>query len=198
MSLPPQLRASLTPVELEFIACSHETIEIVPLFSMDRVRLISGVYGPFVPPTKTRVPLWLAVNLKQKMKCRIIPPNWLSVDYLKEKVDSEVLNPDQFTDVPFRYTEVAKVLLDIASDSVQHPGRVRSLLKDLREVRQAKLRNNLGSIDFTVIVDLPNLSSMEINEIRPHFMKTMSITNALTPPRLSKPQADMDIDDPYY
>ena len=41
MSLPPQLRASLTPVELEFIACSHEMIEIVPLFSMDRIRLIS-------------------------------------------------------------------------------------------------------------------------------------------------------------
>ena len=34
-------------------------------------------------------------------------------DYLKEKVDSEVLNPDQFTDLPFRYTEVAKVLLDM-------------------------------------------------------------------------------------
>ncbi|SRR5258708_3980505 len=46
MSLPPQLRASLTPVELEFIACSHETIEIVPLFSMDRVRLISVSTAP--------------------------------------------------------------------------------------------------------------------------------------------------------
>lgn len=169
-------------------------IEIVPLFSMDRIRLISDVYGPFVPPTKTRVPLWLAANLKLKMKCRIIPPNWLSVDYLKAKVDSEILNPDQFTDLPFHYTEVAKVLLDIAPDSIQHPGRVRSLLKDLREARQAKLRNNLGSIDFTVIVDLPNLSSMEINEIRPHFMKTMSVMNALTPPTLSGPQADIDME----
>ncbi len=56
----------------------------------------------------------------------------------------------------------------------------------------------LASPNLFQIPQLPNLSSMEINEIRPHFMKTMSITNALTPPRLSKPQADMDIDDPYY
>ena len=34
-------------------------------------------------------------------------------DYLKAKVDSEILNPDQFTDLPFHYTEVAKVLLDM-------------------------------------------------------------------------------------
>ena len=41
MSLPSQLVPSLTPEELEFIACSHETIEIIPLFNMDRIRLIS-------------------------------------------------------------------------------------------------------------------------------------------------------------
>ncbi|KAF8337619.1 uncharacterized protein EI90DRAFT_3043604 [Cantharellus anzutake] len=175
MSLPPQLRASLSPVELEFIACSHETIEIVPLFSMDRIRLISGIYGPFVPPTKTRVPLWLAAHLKLKMKCRIIPPEWLSVDYLKAKVEEEILNPELFTDIPFHYSEIAKVLLDMcvatpyripqpvqesilslyrASDNIQSPDKIRSSLKDLREARQAKLRNNLGSIDFAIIVDV--------------------------------------------
>ena len=40
MALPPQLRTSTTPHELEFIA-NEELIEIVPLFSMDRIRLLS-------------------------------------------------------------------------------------------------------------------------------------------------------------
>lgn len=43
MSLPPTLQASTTPHELEFIAM-EDTIEIVPLFSMDRIRLLSVSY----------------------------------------------------------------------------------------------------------------------------------------------------------
>lgn len=30
----------------------------------------------------TKVPLWLAINLKQRHKCRIEPPPWLSVGEL--------------------------------------------------------------------------------------------------------------------
>jgi hypothetical protein len=74
----------------------------VPSFSMSPVRLISvsryslsrtsryfgvvltlfclqGVYGPFQPPAKAVVPLWLALSLKRKRKCRIIGPEWLTI-----------------------------------------------------------------------------------------------------------------------
>ncbi|KAF9517244.1 hypothetical protein BS47DRAFT_550742 [Hydnum rufescens UP504] len=178
MSLPPQLRPSLTPQELEFIACNQETIEIIPLFGMDRIRLISGIYGPFVPPAKTRVPLWLATNLKLKMKCRIIPPEWLSVDYLNAKVEEEIA-AEEFSELPFRYAEIAKVLLDTASDNIQQADKVRFLLKELREARQAKARKGLSRIDFS-LVDLPNLCAMEINEIRPYFVKAMGVMGQLT------------------
>lgn len=116
MSLSAQLISSLTPAEVEFIACSHETIEIVPHFNMDRIRLISGVYGPFQPPRKVSVPLWLAINLKVKSKCNITPPEWLSAEYIKQKVDEE-LGQEQFTQLPFRYLEIAKVLLDVYVDA---------------------------------------------------------------------------------
>lgn len=36
-------------------------------------------FGPFVPPQKAKVPLWFALQLKKKRKCRIVVPNWLSV-----------------------------------------------------------------------------------------------------------------------
>jgi len=177
MSLPSQLVPSLTPEELEFIACSHETIEIIPLFNMDRIRLISGVYGPFQPPRKVHVPLWLAINLKIKSKCNIVPPEWLSAEYIKQKVDEE-LAEEQFTALPFRYLEIAKVLLDVASDDLAVPDRIRFHLKNLREARQAKARSGLALID-TSVVDLPNLCEMEINEIRPYFVRTMGVISHL-------------------
>jgi len=80
------------------------SIEIVPLVKLGLIHGLDGVssrftfsrksnakanerewrvqphisYGPFTPPQKTSVPLWLAVHLKKKRKCRIIPPKWLS------------------------------------------------------------------------------------------------------------------------
>lgn len=40
---------------------------------------LQGDFGPFNPSMQTSVPLWLALNLKQRQKCRIEPPSWLSV-----------------------------------------------------------------------------------------------------------------------
>ena len=38
--------------------------------------------GPFRPGIPTNVPLWVAINLKQRQKCRISPPDWLNVGML--------------------------------------------------------------------------------------------------------------------
>jgi hypothetical protein len=40
MSLPPALRASVTPPELELIAC-QQLVEIIPLISMERTAFIA-------------------------------------------------------------------------------------------------------------------------------------------------------------
>lgn len=77
MALPKHLQNGLTPDEHTFLA-EEEVIDIVPLFSMSKVRLISGIYGPFTPPSKATVPLWLALSLKRKRKCRIVAPDWLN------------------------------------------------------------------------------------------------------------------------
>lgn len=41
--------------------------------------LVQGEFGPFNPSMHTQVPLWLALNLRQRHKCRIEPPQWLNV-----------------------------------------------------------------------------------------------------------------------
>ena len=35
--------------------------------------------GPFAPNRNLQVPLWLALVLKKRARCRIHPPEWLNV-----------------------------------------------------------------------------------------------------------------------
>ncbi|KZV69869.1 DNA replication complex GINS protein PSF2 [Peniophora sp. CONT] len=176
MALPPHLRSTFSPAELELIAC-EELIEIQPLIAMERTAFISGAYGPLRPPLKAKIPIWMAVNLKLKKKCNIVPPDWLRPENLREKLQQETNNPG-FSEMPLRFAEIAKVLLDVASDDVQESDKVRSLLKDIREVRQAKSRDGLQNIDRSELA-LANFASMEINEIRPFYTRAMDIFTQL-------------------
>jgi GINS complex subunit 2 len=72
----------------------------------------------------------MAINLKMKKKCHIVPPDWLSVgapgcqsclaaacspartDFLQERLTQETSHPE-FSQFPFRFTEIAKQLLDV-------------------------------------------------------------------------------------
>lgn len=119
----------------------------------------------------------MATNLKLKKKCHIVPPEWLSVDFLLERLTRETSRPE-FSKLPFRFAEIAKVVLDVASDDVQNADKIKSLLKDLREARQAKSRDGLQKLDHSEL-SLPNLCSMEINEIRPFFIQSMGILTQL-------------------
>lgn len=94
--------------EVEFLA-EKELVTIIPNFSLDKIYLIGvrqaggtglrqrghgqvtalfhlesalslqGDLGPFNPGLPVEVPLWLAINLKQRQKCRLLPPEWMDV-----------------------------------------------------------------------------------------------------------------------
>ncbi len=79
----------MEPSEIEFLAedCS---IEMVPNFNLTSViHLISGDVGPFRAGLPVVVPLWLALNLKQQNKCRILTPEWMDVEKLEEIKEEE-------------------------------------------------------------------------------------------------------------
>ncbi|KAJ9105562.1 hypothetical protein QFC19_003544 [Naganishia cerealis] len=137
---PPTM---LTPQELTFIT-EQQQIEIVPSFSMTKIRLVSGVYGPFEPPRRATVPLWLALSLKRKKKCRIIPPDWLSPDILTAMVQEEMNEKNAlWPDIPRHLFETAKVLLDVAPNDLPEPSQIRSILLHLRHLRLSKIRTAL-------------------------------------------------------
>jgi len=87
-------------------------------------------------------------------------------EFLQERLTLETSRPD-FSSLPFRFAEIAKVILDVlvlssgpfflhalthitsASDDLENPEKLRSLLKDLREARQAKSREGLKTLDHS-------------------------------------------------
>lgn len=81
----------MDPSEVEFLG-EKELVTIVPNFSFDMIHLISGSVGPFRAGLPVKVPIWLAVNLKQQQKCRIVNQDWMDVDGLNETKEEEKLS----------------------------------------------------------------------------------------------------------
>ncbi|KAJ1832503.1 DNA replication protein psf2 [Coemansia sp. RSA 2711] len=177
MAVTTRQRAGFTMPELEHLA-QCEDVTIVPLYRMDRLELVRGTVGPFRPPQKTQVPLWLAVMLKQSNRCRIVAPKWLSYTHLRSLCKQEEQPESMFARLPTHYLEVAHILLTAAEDDIVDSQDIRRLLQDLREVRQSKTREGLRMLN-PLQLQMDNLSAAEINEIRPLFAHTFNMLRQL-------------------
>lgn len=177
MALPAAADAGILPTEMELLAGTETSVSILPLVSVDRVRLLTGTYGPFRPPAHAELPLWLAVHLRRRHKCVIIPPDWLSVDMLSALVQQESASP-AFAPVPLHYMAISKMLLEHASDDIPGAQKVRALLKDLREIRQSKILAGLAALNGAHI-EMTNISSLEIAELRPFFTTAVEHLQAI-------------------
>ncbi|EGZ19885.1 hypothetical protein PHYSODRAFT_328060 [Phytophthora sojae] len=176
--------ASLSASETEFLA-EQELIAILPHFHLrdnnGMLNFISGDFGPFQPGITTHVPLWLAIMLKQLNKCRILAPSWLSVDYLMSRLEREKAS-DAFEELPFHYLEVASLLLKNAPEDLDQGEHLRSLLEDLQNVRQDKIRNGLSRIAGDVVqsggsasvIQMNNISALEINSVREFMIGSLN------------------------
>lgn len=84
--------AGMHPAEIEFMA-ENEIVQIVPTFNhTSHIHLICGSYGPFRAGLPLNVPIWVAMNLRQKKTCRILAPDWMAVDKLQERLEEEKAN----------------------------------------------------------------------------------------------------------
>ncbi|XP_027137669.1 DNA replication complex GINS protein PSF2 isoform X2 [Larimichthys crocea] len=137
---------------------------------------VHGDLGPFNPGLPVDVPVWLALNLKQRQKCRIVPPAWMDVDKLEEMRDLE-RKEDAFTPVPSPYyMELTKLLLNYASDNIPKADEIRTLVKDIWDTRVAKLRLSADSFisQMEAHAKLDNLTLMEINTIRSFLLDSLN------------------------
>lgn len=177
--------------EMEFLA-EDEMIEIVPNMRMEELNLISGDYGPFLPRIATEVPLWLAVALKKRGKCSILPPKWLSVERLTQVLEAERDSPKEFQQLHFHYVEISRLLFDHARDDIPDIYMVRSLIEDIRNVRFHKVESGLETISArTHAVKLKNLSAMEVNIVRPFVVRTLQAFYKHDSPEMIQQPAQM-------
>lgn len=156
--------------EIEFL-CENETVEIIPRISMKEIDLISGTIGPLNVNIPCSVPLWFAIRLRKRGECLIKQPQWLTQEYLSEVLKKEK-SGEQFQELPFRYIEMGLLLLHFASKDFQKAREVKTLLEDLMNIREMKVKNSLPK-SITSAMDTTGMSLMELNKNR------LFLTNAL-------------------
>uniref|UniRef100_A0A914BW64 DNA replication complex GINS protein PSF2 n=1 Tax=Acrobeloides nanus TaxID=290746 RepID=A0A914BW64_9BILA len=156
----------MNPEQCEFLA---ENELILPNFNERTLQLICGDVGPFEAGVPIVVPIWLAVYLKKRHKCTIIPPDWLTIDELNRQIANENEH-SAFSNVPKCFLEIAHIVLTHAKEDVEDIDQLKTLIADLWDKRVAKMRNS--EIEFLKqhkfsYAQLDNLTQMEVACARP-------------------------------
>ncbi|KAK2963240.1 putative DNA replication complex GINS protein PSF2 [Blattamonas nauphoetae] len=132
--------------EIEFLA-EEEIVDIIPsIRTEEEVDVVTGRYGPFRPGEQTQVPLWMASLLRKKRQCTLCLPDWMREDSLIQTLNYEQTQ-GQFSTLPFRYSEIAKLLLDTGSEDFQNSQKLRSLIHDIELTRKTKLEASIKQIE---------------------------------------------------
>merc|ERR1719319_2229721 len=143
--------------------------------------LIQGEVGPFRPGLPTSVPLWLAVSLRQRQRCRFLQPEWMNVDRLEEVREQE-RESALFTEMPASHMfVVANLVLDVAIGDITRADEIRTMLKDVWDIRQAKLRKSVDQFiqgGFQQ-AKLNYLQLIELTTVRPILPHTFDQINRL-------------------
>ncbi|KAI9774683.1 MAG: DNA replication protein psf2 [Geoglossum simile] len=193
MALP--LPPGLTPPEIAFL-CEMEMVTVVPRQRLEGLELLGGPTKPLHPPHRASLPLWLALLLKRQRRANILPPPWFHPNALTSILDLERNKTDQFSPppslptpapgatttsppfllsstadapegaLPYHWLELGEILLDAAPDDIVEPDTVRRLMRDLREVRMAKMRAGVVVLDGSGMVGLKGVGGMEVGEGR--------------------------------
>ena len=92
-----------------------------------------------------QVPLWFAISLQKQRKCKIIIPDWLSVEYLENKLREEKTAPN-LQEIHFHYIEIAQLIFENIEEDIEQSSLIKSLLQDLENVRMDRLKLGLAAL----------------------------------------------------
>lgn len=151
------------------------TISIVPRFTMDSVRCITGRYGPFTANFPIHVPLWLALHFRSTSTCTINAPAFLQLDYLRDMLERESLSEGSFEPLPYYFFEIAKLLIEHGAQDVPHVAEVTRLMGSISALRKRKLQRSMAVFEsdeapmFIPGIKLSNLVSHELHFLRQSF-----------------------------
>ncbi|KAL9601436.1 MAG: hypothetical protein Q9219_002502 [cf. Caloplaca sp. 3 TL-2023] len=172
-----------------------ELVTVIPRQRLEGLQLLGGSTPPLNPPYRTPLPLWLALLLKSQRRANILPPPWLSPSSLDAILQLETSTPE-FSDsppiphssrtiiptsppflpsaiadaspdtLPYHWLEIGEMLLEGATDDIPEPDTVRRLMRDLREVRLAKMRAGVDVLEGGREIRMNGVGAMEVAEGR--------------------------------
>lgn len=161
----------------EFLS-EDELIDIVPNFKYDRVlNLINGDFGPFNPGVPARVPLWMALNLKDQQKCKIILPQWIE--------DLEQLRTGQENSVGLikmpcnHWREVTRLLM---KHDIAIPREERNRIVERRDnIIQKSVKSLLDGVinldeDQIAQVKIRNITKFELATLKNFILPNLAIS----------------------
>ncbi|KAL1491624.1 hypothetical protein ABEB36_012195 [Hypothenemus hampei] len=111
----------------------------------------------------------MAIHLKKQQQCKIIPPDWLDVEILTNVKEQEKDNKS-FVKMPSEHYMVeAKLILGNAADDIPRVDEIRTIIKDIWDIRMSKLRSSMDLMikNSSMYAAVDNLTLMEMNSIRP-------------------------------
>jgi GINS complex subunit 2 len=158
--------------QAEYFA-ENSSIDIIPSRNIAALKLLSGTLGPFKLLQRTTVPIWVAVVMKQKHLCKIIPPSWMTVESLESILERESKS-QEFQAFDFYFLEVCFIILKVCED-IPDRNRLMILISDIRQKRgkveiisDAKIRIGFKSLDGSYL-QTNNFGSVEIESIREFY-----------------------------
>ncbi|XP_014231798.1 probable DNA replication complex GINS protein PSF2 [Trichogramma pretiosum] len=167
----------MEPSEVEFLG-EKKMVSIVPHFNYSIIHLISGPVGPFRANLPVKVPIWLALQLKQQQKCRIVAQDWMDAENLNELIEKEK-GEKLFTEMPSdHFMDEAQMLLTAGADDIPDVDNIRTAVKDIWDLRNAKLRSSVIAFvknQGSTYAKLDHLTAMEINSIRSLLPETLNV-----------------------
>ncbi|CAG8503111.1 9586_t:CDS:2 [Paraglomus occultum] len=165
--------------ELEFLA-TQSLVRFEPTSALPVVKLICGTYGPFSPPRKTYVPLWLALCLYEHDRGRILLPEWMTAEALAKSVEEEQKFEGVFSSIHPHWMVISKILIEKTGQDIPNLEEIKKSLQRLKEIRWEKMRRGVSELN-PYHLQTNNLSYMEINLIRPVFVKAMQTLRKINP-----------------
>jgi GINS complex subunit 2 len=117
------------------------------------------------------------MHLKKQQQCRIVPPTWMDRDLLEDKKEEEkrVAN---FTKLPAEeFMTICKLIFGFASEEVAAIEEIKTIIKDIFDIRQAKLRGAIDALfegkdqheDPKQHASFSHLTAFEIHSVKPFF-----------------------------
>jgi len=119
------------------------------------------------------------VHLKKQQKCKLEWPEWMQPEKMEERIAQEK-SKNNFSNLPFHYGEIGKLILDHFSTDHPEARKISSLLIDLQSIRMDRVVVGLNDIADAVSnggyvsdVGLPGISSIDLLPTKRYMTKSM-------------------------